>query len=598
MATNALPTLADGAAGGARGGTEEDEDAVPEELLREAENAFGELFSVHPPRDAFAGLWSGVSCILSGVLLGVVGVIVQPVQGARTAGVLGCFRGIAIGLCSGFFFSLTGLCTGMFQAVRGVVATPRAICMAGQGYRWDKAKFCWEAPLKYSLPDEASRVFANGMDAVDESEEEDAAEGAPSRKRVADTYLYDQLGVQPNATQREIRRAYFQQSRRWHPDKAQEPNAKEKFQAISEAYQVLSEPPRRREYDAKGRSGEQDVDFVDAKVFFSVLLGADALEPFLGRLRIADLFGDNLFGLGVGEGDEDLPASVAGELRKQRRDRSDARQTRREVRLAVSLVDRLSLFVNGDVGAFMEQARADVKPILAKDPTLERFIAEIGWVYRHRADSFLARWESPFGVFGFRSLLLRAHGGGRQARQGVQTARLAVKSLYKLRKIVNEADSVAQTTAPGEEAEDELPTSLTSALPTFMETFFSICSHDINGTLRKVVERVLTDTSEPQGVIRRRAFALRELGEVLLQEAEQSRRKSSSVASTAAASASVATPSRPSAVTASSTARRGESADAGTPGGHADDERKRRRFEEAFIASVGGGVGSSRNAAE
>ncbi|CAJ1432358.1 unnamed protein product, partial [Effrenium voratum] len=228
--------------------------------------------------DVLGGLWSGIKCVLSGVLVGLAGVIAQPIEGARDAGVLGCFRGVGIGLLVGAFFSITGLCTGVFQAVRGVAATPRAICMASRGWTWDAETGTWNEPKVYSLPEEAEEVLA-GED--DEGEEE-----VP--RRVVDSYYYDQLGVPSNASQQEIRRAYFQKSRQCHPDKTTEADAKERFQAVSEAYQVLSDPKRRRDYDSRGRSQQG---FIDAKIFFSVLLGADALAPFIGRLRISEMFG-------------------------------------------------------------------------------------------------------------------------------------------------------------------------------------------------------------------------------------------------------------------------------------------------------------------
>ena len=46
-------------------------------------------------------------------------------------------------------------------------------------------------------------------------------------------------------------------------------NAKERFQGISDAYQVLSDKERRRAYDKQGRSGAGE-SFVDAQIFFNV----------------------------------------------------------------------------------------------------------------------------------------------------------------------------------------------------------------------------------------------------------------------------------------------------------------------------------------
>ncbi|KAF8527935.1 DnaJ domain-containing protein [Hysterangium stoloniferum] len=66
---------------------------------------------------------------------------------------------------------------------------------------------------------------------------------------------YDLLSISPTATQEEIRQAYRRESLRTHPDRLpdatpeQKRRATEKFQAVADAYYVLSDPTRRKEYD-------------------------------------------------------------------------------------------------------------------------------------------------------------------------------------------------------------------------------------------------------------------------------------------------------------------------------------------------------------
>jgi curved DNA-binding protein CbpA len=77
----------------------------------------------------------------------------------------------------------------------------------------------------------------------------------PTRTR-HDRDYYATLGVGAEATTEEIRRAYRRLALRWHPDRnPDDPGAAERFKEISEAYAVLVDPGRRRDYDRARRAG-------------------------------------------------------------------------------------------------------------------------------------------------------------------------------------------------------------------------------------------------------------------------------------------------------------------------------------------------------
>ncbi len=69
----------------------------------------------------------------------------------------------------------------------------------------------------------------------------------------ADANLYDVLGVAPNADQLEVRGAFRSLARILHPDFNHSQQAAERFVAVAQAYAVLSDPERRRAYDASRR---------------------------------------------------------------------------------------------------------------------------------------------------------------------------------------------------------------------------------------------------------------------------------------------------------------------------------------------------------
>ncbi|MBX6770366.1 MAG: molecular chaperone DnaJ [Chloroflexi bacterium] len=66
---------------------------------------------------------------------------------------------------------------------------------------------------------------------------------------------YEVLGVPRNATEEEIRKAFRKLAFQYHPDRNHSADANEKFKEINEAYEVLSDPQRRREYDQFGHQG-------------------------------------------------------------------------------------------------------------------------------------------------------------------------------------------------------------------------------------------------------------------------------------------------------------------------------------------------------
>ncbi|MEK6936693.1 MAG: molecular chaperone DnaJ [Nanoarchaeota archaeon] len=81
---------------------------------------------------------------------------------------------------------------------------------------------------------------------------------------------YETLGVNRNASHEEIKKAFKQLARKWHPDVHQDKKqAEEKFKEINEAFQVLNDPGKRQQYDQfgtadfNGQGYSQGFDFND-----------------------------------------------------------------------------------------------------------------------------------------------------------------------------------------------------------------------------------------------------------------------------------------------------------------------------------------------
>ncbi|MGQ4910735.1 MAG: molecular chaperone DnaJ [Candidatus Thorarchaeota archaeon] len=102
---------------------------------------------------------------------------------------------------------------------------------------------------------------------------------------MAEDDYYDILGVNRNATQEEIRRAYRRLARKYHPDRNPGDDAsEEKLKRINQAYDVLGDPEKRSNYDRYGTADFQGIDmggFED--IFSSIFRGFGGFGGGFGR---------------------------------------------------------------------------------------------------------------------------------------------------------------------------------------------------------------------------------------------------------------------------------------------------------------------------
>jgi len=98
---------------------------------------------------------------------------------------------------------------------------------------------------------------------------------------------YEVLGVGREATQAEIRRAYLEEARACHPDVNPSSDATLRFQAVTKAYKLLSDPDRRAQYDGGGSDGAGDQEEVDEpgmRAMFRGVLQELYAEQLLGSI--------------------------------------------------------------------------------------------------------------------------------------------------------------------------------------------------------------------------------------------------------------------------------------------------------------------------
>lgn len=444
---------------------------------------FNLLFSLRKPKDARAGLASGVKSVAKGVLAGAVGLIAAPAIGATQDGIRGFAKGAAAGIAGAVLLPVTGVAVGAAQVVRGIANTPEAVREGSSGKQWDEAQRQW-----INAPDTALIVNDN-------------TNHLPSLIRGTDDY-YALLGVVKSASSEEIKRAYYLAARKMHPDKNPgDPAAHARFQALSQAYQILGNDELRRRYDSHGLGGV-DVNFIDGAEFFAALFGSDRFEHLVGELMLATAARSG-------------PDLTADGLRRA--------QTEREAQLVLALTERLRSWIEGDESRFLAAATSEAVE-LVKTSYGERMLQVIGRAYETSASVVLG------GVLEGSLTSLRAQ--GRALRGQLRVAGLAVQA-YQAQQNISALEAQADRARraaedgrlQGSEDQAELAGAALAAqaqrvaaeeasLPLMLDAMWAANALDIDSTLRRVCRKVLTDSTVSKAHRRRRAEGLLELGRI------------------------------------------------------------------------------------
>mmetsp|Transcript_13823 Transcript_13823/g.38884 ORF Transcript_13823/g.38884 Transcript_13823/m.38884 type:complete len:470 (-) Transcript_13823:156-1565(-) len=354
-----------------------------------------------------------------------------------------------------------------------------------QGKRFDSVQNKWviddlveEEKGLANIPDDDDDILKTSQEAADEAPSGEPMSSSSTTttttgKKVKETKYYDVLGVAVDAPESKIKRAYYIQARKWHPDKNPSEEAKEKFQEIGEAYQVLGDEKLRTIYDRDGEEGlsadktDASLDNVDPSLIFTFLFGNDSFNDIVGRLQLVT---QQLVAGGAADptGHGDATTSI---------DRVQMRELerRRVLRLALALRKRIDLFVNGSEG----DARAEWMKEgerLVEVRYGEELLNAVGKTYNLVATEIV-------GTFG----------------EGLAAKKEGFDMKYDA---MRNAQDAARQTQGGEN----------DALPSMVNMMWSITVIDITTTIKEVVQKVCKDNSVSGEIQKKRAIAIKELG--------------------------------------------------------------------------------------
>eukprot|EP00037_Helgoeca_nana_P027364 m.312876 g.312876 ORF g.312876 m.312876 type:complete len:663 (+) comp27471_c0_seq1:333-2321(+) len=308
-------TTEDAAEDDGEGEGDEDEDRMPQ------------IFSTRKPKDMRAGASSAAKSVAKGILGGVTTLFAAPIIGAREGGVKGFVKGVGAGVVAAVALPVAGICVGAVQFGRGVANTPTAMKERHRGRFWDERKRQWvDYDPKLQIEAEAAaKTSKNGG-------------GGPGPK---ETGFYELLEVEHTASEGEIKKSYYKLARAVHPDRNPAPEAKEHFQKLSQAYQVLSDPALREQYDLRGEESVSGSGMMDGAIFFTMLFGSDRFAGLIGELYCAAT--------------ARLSGTPGSEIALERA------QMARVAGLAEKLVERLATFTVEANEAFLAEAKAEAE---------------------------------------------------------------------------------------------------------------------------------------------------------------------------------------------------------------------------------------------
>lgn len=312
-------------------------------------------------------------------------------------GYLGAMGGGLFGTLLGGVFAVYTLFrkgySGGKSIVMGTIRTPSAIYSGFVGKIWDSDLEEWisfdlqeEIKVILNLSEEDfleiyertksfKSIFSKQVkENYSENNDKHSSKNKP-KKDVADKELYNLLGVEPEASHSEIKKAYYLKARQFHPDKNPDPNSKKIFQAIGQAYQVLGDETSRAAYDSKGKDVVKESNNVDANMLYAIIFGSDNFEGLIGELQIATYV-----------------RLMNDQTQNTNEHLLQFRQRKRIIQCIVNLLTKLEPYLTDDIETFQKKAEEE-RTLLTENLMGQALLHTIGKCYIEFASLYISQLD-------------------------------------------------------------------------------------------------------------------------------------------------------------------------------------------------------------